>query len=123
MNVAWDYFGAERRSRFEDDLSPRMMALDLEGYQEYFGKEFGINEWLKLQEIRAKGMIAEAIGDFPEFLVEQVGKMRNSNCVDTIAGALAEFVDLFERFYEDWEDRQCEETETENVDSQQAIRD
>ena len=76
-----------------------------------------------LQEIRAKGMIAEAIGDFPEFLVEQVGKMRNSNCVNTIAGALAEFVDLFERFYEDWEDRQCEETETENVDSQQPIRD
>ena len=109
MSVSWDFYGAERRSKFEDDLTPKMMSLDLKDYQEYFGEEFGINEWLKLQEIRAKGMIAEAIGDFPEFLIEQVGKMRNSNCVDTIAGALTEFVDMFERFYEDWDDRQSEE--------------
>lgn len=106
MSVAWDFYGAERRSKFEDSLAPQKMAVDLKEYQKYFGKEFGVNEWFKLQEIRAKGLIAEAIGDFPEFLVEQVGKMRNSRSVDTIAGALTGFEDMFERFYEDWKDGQ-----------------
>lgn len=84
----WILNGEKRREAFEKELTPQGLFDELADYKKCFGDEFGIKELLYLWDIRSKAMIAEAINDAPEFLMDQVGKMRNSYSVDCIPESL-----------------------------------
>ncbi len=84
----WDFFGTERREAFERELKPEELAEELRRYQKVLGKTFGISELLQLEQVRSRALIAQAINDLPEFLLDQIGKMRNSMNVDTVTKEL-----------------------------------
>ena len=70
----WNYYGADRRIAFESRL--------------------------ELEKIRAMALVAEAINDAPEFLVDQIGQALNdsrfnavSNSIDSVAEAISELKD------------------------------
>lgn len=69
----WRAWGAERRYEFEKTLTPESLLDDLERYGGYFGKDFDMPELLELRRIQALVLIAEAINDAPEFLLDQIG--------------------------------------------------
>jgi hypothetical protein len=75
----WCLYGESKREEIERNLEPNDLWNNLSRYQDYFGGEFGIKELLYLEDIRAKAMIAEAINNAPEFLLDQIGKARNSH--------------------------------------------
>ena len=95
--VEWDNYGTSRRENFERQLAPDELAYDLKCYQKVLGKEFQLQDLLRLEEIRSRALIAEAINDVPEFLLDQIGKMRNSYDVDTIATSLRYISDALDR--------------------------
>ena len=49
---------------------------------------FGFCRLLQIEEIRSQALVAEAINDVPEFLLDQIGKMRKCYDVPTIARAM-----------------------------------
>lgn len=53
-------------------------------------------ELLALEEVRTKALLAEAINDAPEFLIDQIGKMRKDLANDTITDSLAHIADVLE---------------------------
>lgn len=93
----WVLEGAERKEVFEQKLTPEELEYSLMRYQKVFGEEFGVKELLQLEDIRSKALIAEAINDAPEFLLDQIGKMRNSHEVRTISGALDDMAENLSR--------------------------
>ena len=93
----WDLHGTDRRLIFEGQLEPDKLARELQRYQKVFGKEFKLQDLLQLEEIRSQALVAQAINDAPEFLLDQVGKMRNSHEVDTIATSLRYISDSLDR--------------------------
>ena len=93
----WNYYGADRRIAFESRLEPDFIAAELKRYQRVFGETFGIPELVELEKIRAMALVAEAINDAPEFLVDQIGQALNdsrfnavSNSIDSVAEAISE---------------------------------
>ena len=86
--MQWILAGEDQKLAFEKELNPNELEIELMRYQKVFGTEFGIKELLMLEDIRCKAMIAEAVSDMPEYLMDQIGRMRNSHEVSTIAGAL-----------------------------------
>ena len=93
----WQFYGTERKDVFESGLYPEELAYTLVQYQKAFGKDFGIHDLLELEKIRALAMIAEAINDAPEFLLDQVGKALHEsnfhavpNALESIAEAISE---------------------------------
>ena len=91
----WNLYGEKRRENFEEQLTPEALYQDLNLYQEQFGEKFGIHELLLLIDIRAKALIAEAINDAPEFLIDQIGKAYDdySFYSKSIAGELEEIAE------------------------------
>ena len=65
--------GTKRKDRFKERLTPEGLAQELDEYQEVFGDSFGLDELLRLEQIRSNALIAEAINDAPEFLLDQIG--------------------------------------------------
>lgn len=100
----WDLYGTERRNRFEKDLEPQNLAYDLKAYRNALGPDFGVKELLQLQEIRAKGFIAQAITDFPELLIEQIGKGRQFPQFHSIGGALEDIAETFLNYVDNMPD-------------------
>lgn len=86
--ATWSYYGSDRKEIFERDITPAALADTLSQYQRTFGKSFGITELLELEKIRAMALIAEAINDAPEFLVDQIGKARSESSFRSISGAI-----------------------------------
>ena len=93
----WNYYGSDRRSAFESRLEPDYIAAELKRYQRVLGKTFGIPELVELENIRAMALVAEAINDAPEFLVDQIGQALSdskfnavSNSIDSVAEAISE---------------------------------
>jgi len=93
----WNYYGADRRIAFESRLEPDFIAAELKRYQRVLGKMFGIPELVELEKIRAIALVAEAINDAPEFLVDQIGQALNdskfnavSNSIDSVAEVISE---------------------------------
>ena len=94
---SWRNFGSERKEAFERKLTPEELQDKLYDYQEALGEDFGIKELLMLEDIRSKALIAEAINDAPEFLLDQVGLMRNGYSVGTISGALSDLAEAVQQ--------------------------
>lgn len=86
--ATWSYYGSDRKEIFERDITPEALSDTLNQYQRTFGKSFGITELLELEKIRAMALIAEAINDAPEFLVDQIGKARSESSFCSISGAI-----------------------------------
>ena len=86
-------FARERLSRFAGG--------DLRRYQDVFGEEFGVKELLMLEDIRVKAMIAGALADMPEFLIDQIGKASNSSNFPSMTRAMERIADVVE---EKWEE-------------------
>ena len=74
----WCLYGDDKREKFERQLEPDSLEGELIRYKEVLGEEFGIKEFLTIQDLRVKALIAEAINNVPEFLLDQIGKARNS---------------------------------------------
>lgn len=92
----WNLYGTDRKDQFEKELEPTALKSKLLRYQKELGKGFEIVELLALEEIRAKALLAEAINDAPEFLIDQIGKMRKDPANDTITDSLAHIADVLE---------------------------
>ena len=78
-NMDWCLYGDDKRKEMDRDLKPEYLLDDLRRYQDVFGEEFGVKELLMLEDIRVKAMIAGALADMPEFLIDQIGKASNSS--------------------------------------------
>ena len=96
----WCLFGDEKRESFERDLKPEYLLDDMRRYQRVFGEEFGLKELLALQDLKVKALIAEAINNVPEFLLDQVGKARNSYEFPSLVTELGRIADVMEEFVE-----------------------
>lgn len=93
----WNLYGSERKNVFEVGLEPNALAATLKQYQRVLGKSFGISELLELEKIRALALVAEAINDAPEFLLDQIGKAMSdsrfhpvSDAIESVAEAIGE---------------------------------
>ena len=96
----WCLFGDEKREAFERDLKPEYLLDDLRSYQRVFGEEFGLKELLTIQDLRVKALIAEAINNVPEFLLDQIGKARNSYEFPSLVRELERIADVMEEVVE-----------------------
>ena len=92
----WDLYGKDRKLAFEETLAPEYLSDKLRHYQRTFGKSFSVQDLLMLEDIRAKALIAEAINDVPEFLIDQIGKMRDDDEGETITGCLSNIAEVLE---------------------------
>ena len=84
----WQLYGTEKKEVFESGLFPEELAYTLVQYQKCFGKDFGIHQLLELEKIRALAMIAEAINNAPEFLLDQIGKALHDSNFRAVPNAL-----------------------------------
>ena len=91
----WCLFGDEKRESFERDLKPEYLLDDMRRYQRVFGEEF-----LTIQDLRVKALIAEAINNVPEFLLDQIGKARNSYEFPSLVTELGRIADVMEEVVE-----------------------
>ena len=86
----WIHDGADKREWFEKGLEPDILADDLQRYKMLCSKDFNMSDLLKLKEIQALALLAEAIIDLPEYLTDKIGKMRLDIPEHTITGSLDE---------------------------------
>ena len=93
----WCLYGDDKRKEMDRDLKPEYLLDDLRRYQE----EFGVKELLMLEDIRVKAMIAGALADMPEFLIDQIGKASNSSNFPSMTRAMERIADVVE---EKWEE-------------------
>jgi|GEM_PF-422683 len=100
-NMDWCLYGEDKRREIDRDLKPEYLLDDLRRYQDVFGEEFGVKELLMLEDIRVKAMIAGALADMPEFLVDQIGKANNSSSFPSVTRAMERIADVVE---EKWEE-------------------
>ena len=97
----WCLYGDDKRKEMDRDLKPEYLLDDLRRYQDVFGEEFGVKELLMLEDIRVKAMIAGALADMPEFLIDQIGKASNSSNFPSMTRAMERIADVVE---EKWEE-------------------
>ncbi|MGN8888387.1 HrcA family transcriptional regulator [Blautia sp. HCP28S3_G10] len=76
--MEWCFYGNDVREKFEKRLEPDALEAELMRYQYVFEDEFSLQDLLTILDLRAKALIAEAINNVPEFLIDQIGKARNS---------------------------------------------
>ena len=76
--MEWCLYGNDVREKFEKRLEPDALEAELMRYQYVFEDEFSLQDLLTILDLRAKALIAEAINNVPEFLIDQIGKARNS---------------------------------------------
>jgi hypothetical protein len=100
-NMDWCLYGDDKRKEMDRDLKPEYLLDDLRRYQDVFGEEFGVKELLMLEDIRVKAMIAGALADMPEFLIDQIGKASNSSNFPSMTRAMERIADVVE---EKWEE-------------------
>lgn len=86
----WMHDGVDKREWFEKGLEPDILADDLQRYKMLCSKDFNMSDLLKLKEIQALALLAEAIIDLPEYLTDKIGKMRLDIPEHTITGSLDE---------------------------------
>ena len=79
----WQLYGTERKNNFENKLEPDSLKCTLNSYRQALGSDFGIQELLML----------EHINDAPEFLIDQLGKARNSYNFPSIPDGLETVAD------------------------------
>ena len=84
----WNLYGSSRKETFVNSLTPERLDRDLRRYQSEIGEDFDIKDLVHIREIQVLALIAEAINDAPEFLIDQIGKMRNGMDVGTIPTSL-----------------------------------
>lgn len=89
----WTLVGYDRKEAFERELSPNALQSKLKQYQEALGKEFGVKELLEMERIQATVLVAEAINDFPEFLVHQLGIQGQPGVASAISEGLDAIAD------------------------------
>ena len=80
----WNFYGTERRDKFLEELEPKALEATLSKYRRTFGQGFSIADLLVLEDIRAKALIAQAINDAPEFLIDQIYKGWDEDGMDSI---------------------------------------
>ena len=96
----WCLYGDDKREKFERQLEPDSLEGELIRYKEVLGEEFGIKEFLTIQDLRVKALIAEAINNVPEFLLDQIGKARNSYEFPSLVTELGRIADVMEEVME-----------------------
>ena len=97
----WCLYSDDKRKEMDRDLKPEYLLDDLRRYQDVFGEEFGVKELLMLEDIRVKAMIAGALADMKEFLIDQIGKASNSSNFPSMTRAMERIADVVE---EKWEE-------------------
>ena len=97
----WCLYGNDKREEMDRDLEPEYLWDTLQRYQDVFGEEFGVKELLMLKDIRVKAMIAGALADMPEFLIDQIGKANNSSTFPSVTRAVERIANVVE---EKWQE-------------------
>ena len=97
----WCLYGNDKREEMDRDLEPEYLWDTLQRYQDVFGEEFGVKELLMLKDIRVKAMIAGALADIPEFLIDQIGKANNSSTFPYVTRAVERIANVVE---EKWQE-------------------
>lgn len=99
MSDGWRLYGSDWRRDFDADMTPQHFGETLRDYQRELGTEFGIKELLQLEDLRVKARLVEAIVDFPEHLMDEIGIANNSfefhsvpRAIEDIAEALSEYI-------------------------------
>ena len=96
----WCLYGDDKREKFESRLEPHSLESELIRYKEVLGEEFGLKELLTIEDLRVKALIAEAINNVPEFLLDQIGKARNSYEFPSLVTELGRIADVMEEVVE-----------------------
>ena len=96
----WCLYGDDKREIFERRLELDSLESELIRYKEVFGEEFGLKELLTVQDLKVKALIAEAINNVPEFLLDQIGKARNSYEFPSHVTELGRIADVMEEVVE-----------------------
>ena len=86
----WCLYGDDIREKFERRLEPDSLEGELIRYKEL----------LALQDLKVKALIAEAINNVPEFLLDQIGKARNSYEFPSLVRELERIADVMEEVVE-----------------------
>ena len=80
--------GLERHEKFEESLDADVLAEELNYYRVELGETFGLRDLLEIKRIEALALIAEMIGDAPEYLVHHLCVAQTEGCLNGIANAL-----------------------------------
>lgn len=91
--VNWNLYGKNRKHIFFEELEPQALKDKLTRYRRVLGKEFSIADLLVLEDIRVKALIAEAINDAPEFLIDQIYKGWEEDGIGSIRGSFQRIAD------------------------------
>lgn len=94
--MEWCLYGNDVRENFEKGLEPGALEEELMRYQYVFEDEFSLQDLLTILDLRAKALIAEAINNAPEFLIDQIGKARNSYDFPSLVRAMERIVNVME---------------------------
>lgn len=89
-DTIYERTGYHNVSPFIQSLKPKQLSEALTEYQKCLGKDFGINELLKIKEIESKLMFSSAIGDFSEQFWDELCKYRQSSVYSTVSSSLNE---------------------------------
>ena len=78
----WIHDGVDKREWFEKGLEPDILADDLQRYKMLCSKDFNMSDLLKLKEIQALALLAEAMRlDIPEHTItgslDEIGNALN----------------------------------------------
>lgn len=92
----WCLYGDDVKENFEKGLEPEWLEDELIKYKETFGDEFRIQDLLIIMDLRAKALIAQAINNAPEYLLDQIGKARNSHEFPSLVRKLERIADVME---------------------------
>lgn len=84
----WSLIGFERHEKFEESLEADVLANELNYYRVELGETFGLRDLLEIKRIEALALIAEMIGDAPEYLVHQLCIAQTDGCLNGIAHSL-----------------------------------
>ena len=68
----WTLTGYESREDFEESLGANVLAEELDYYRATLGENFSIRDLLEVRRIEVLALIAEMIGDAPEYLVHHL---------------------------------------------------
>lgn len=90
----WNLYGSSRKDNFVANLELMAIAREFERYREALGDRFTLDNLFQLMEIKAIALVAEGINDAPEFLADQIGKMRNNEYCRTIVDSLDDISEL-----------------------------
>ena len=84
----WNLYGSRDVESLENKLEPNNLYKIFKDYRLAFGTSFTIENLIEIMKVKAILNVAESIGNAPEYLVDQIGKYRKAEPMETIGSAI-----------------------------------